>query len=91
MSLTLFLVTDLGIAPGEVPGLVIDRVGIALLGAIAMVGFGVVSTESAFQSVDRPTILMLCSLMAISFSEHARVGVPATFMSLIVLVVWDMV
>lgn len=50
----------MGIALGKIPGLVIDRVGIALLGAIAMVGFGVVSTPSAIQSIDLPTILRSC-------------------------------
>ncbi len=66
MSLTIFLITYLGIALGKVPGLVIDRVGIALLGAIAMVGFGVVSRPSAVQAIDLPTILLLYSLMVIS-------------------------
>jgi Na+/H+ antiporter NhaD/arsenite permease-like protein len=66
MPLTLFLITYIGIALGKVPGLVIDRVGIALLGAIAMVGFGVVSTQSAVQSIDLPTIMLLYSLMIIS-------------------------
>ena len=66
MSLSLFLITYLGIALGKVPGLVIDRVGIALLGAIAMVGFGVISTQAAVQAIDLPTILLLYSLMIIS-------------------------
>ena len=66
MPLALFLITYIGIALGKVPGLVIDRVGIALLGAIAMVGFGVVSTREAVQAIDLPTILLLYSLMIIS-------------------------
>ncbi len=66
MALTLFLITYIGIALGKVPGLVIDRVGIALLGAIAMVGFGVVSTQAAVQSIDLPTILLLYALMVVS-------------------------
>lgn len=66
MAITIFCLTYLGIALGRVPGLVIDRVGIALLGAIAMVTFGIVSTESAVGSIDLPTILLLYSLMIIS-------------------------
>ncbi|BBO76320.1 transporter [Desulfosarcina widdelii] len=66
MSITLFLITYVGIALGKVPGLAIDRVGIALLGAIAMVGFGVLSTQDALQAIDLPTILLLYSLMIIS-------------------------
>ena len=66
MAITIFCLTYLGIALGRVPGLVIDRVGIALLGAIAMVTFGIVTTENAVRSIDLPTILLLYSLMIIS-------------------------
>jgi Na+/H+ antiporter NhaD/arsenite permease-like protein len=66
MALALFLITYVGIALGKVPGLVIDRVGIALLGAIAMVASGVISTRAAVQSIDLSTILLLYSLMIIS-------------------------
>lgn len=66
MALALFLITYIGIALGKIPGLAIDRVGIALLGAIAMVGFGVVTTRDAVQSIDLPTILLLYSLMVVS-------------------------
>ena len=66
MPLALFLITYIGIALGKVPGLAIDRVGIALLGAIAMLAFGMISTQAAVQSTDLPTILLLYSLMIIS-------------------------
>jgi Na+/H+ antiporter NhaD/arsenite permease-like protein len=65
-AVTIFFLTYLGIALGKIPGLVIDRVGVALLGAIAMVALGVVSPESAVRSIDLPTILLLYSLMIIS-------------------------
>jgi hypothetical protein len=42
MSVILFIITYAGIALGKIPGFVVDRVGIALLGAIGMVAFGVV-------------------------------------------------
>ncbi|MGH7992935.1 MAG: hypothetical protein ACREDQ_05425, partial [Limisphaerales bacterium] len=42
--LAIFVVTYLGIAMGHVPGLKLNRVGIALLGAIAMMIFGDIST-----------------------------------------------
>jgi Na+/H+ antiporter NhaD/arsenite permease-like protein len=44
----------------------IDRVGIALLGAIAMVLFGVLSLEGAIAAIDWPTIFLLYSLMVLS-------------------------
>ena len=38
--LAIFVATYLGIAAGRVPGLKLNRVGIALLGAIALMIFG---------------------------------------------------
>jgi len=66
MSVILFIITYAGIALGKIPGFVVDRVGIALLGAIGMVAFGVVTTEEAVRSIDLPTILLLYSLMIVS-------------------------
>jgi Na+/H+ antiporter NhaD/arsenite permease-like protein len=65
-ALTIFCLAYFGIALGKIPGLVIDRTGVALLGAIAMVVFGVVTPEGAVKSIDLPTILLLYSLMIIS-------------------------
>jgi len=65
-ALIIFTITYIGVALGRIPGLVIDRVGIALLGAIAMVVFGVVTPEDAVASIDLPTILLLYSLMVVS-------------------------
>ncbi|AOY59792.1 MULTISPECIES: anion transporter [Desulfococcus] len=65
-ALGLFGITYAGIALGKVPGLVVDRVGIALLGAIGMVVAGVVTTREAVGAVDIPTILLLYSLMVAS-------------------------
>ena len=62
----LFGATYAGIALGKVPGLAIDRVGIALLGAIGMVAAGVITTERAVEAVDIPTVLLLYSLMVVS-------------------------
>jgi Na+/H+ antiporter NhaD/arsenite permease-like protein len=63
---TIFILTYAGVALGRVPGLMLDRTGIALLGAIAMVLFGVVSIPQATQAVDIPTILLLYALMIVS-------------------------
>jgi len=65
-AIGLFCITYVGIALGKVPGLAIDRVGIALLGAIGMVVAGVVTTREAVGAVDIPTILLLYSLMVAS-------------------------
>ncbi|BBO20033.1 MAG: anion transporter [Zoogloeaceae bacterium] len=64
--LIVFLVVYLGMFLGELPFLQIDRTGIALLGAIALVALGEVSPERAAQSVHLPTILLLFSFMVLS-------------------------
>lgn len=66
IALVVFVLTYIGVALGEVPGLAIDRTGMAMLGAIAMVVLGVVPMQEAFLSVDIPTILLLYSLMVVS-------------------------
>jgi Na+/H+ antiporter NhaD/arsenite permease-like protein len=80
LALTIFCLAYFGIALGKIPGLVIDRVGVALLGAIAMVVFGVVTPEGAIKSIDLPTILLLYSLMIIS--AQLRLGGFYTWIAL---------
>jgi Na+/H+ antiporter NhaD/arsenite permease-like protein len=62
----IFTVTYCGIAVGGIPGLTIDRTGIALLGAIAMVVAGVLPLKSAMGAIDAPTLLLLFGLMLVS-------------------------
>jgi Na+/H+ antiporter NhaD/arsenite permease-like protein len=66
IAVLIFLLTYIGVALGEVPGLALDRTGIALLGALAMVVSGVVSEKAALLSVDYPTIVLLYALMVVS-------------------------
>ena len=80
LAITIFCLAYFGIALGKIPGLAIDRVGVALLGAIAMVVFGVVTTEDAVKSIDLPTILLLYSLMIIS--AQLRLGGFYTWIAL---------
>lgn len=80
-AVTIFLLSYLGIVLGKIPGLIVDRVGIAVLGAIAMVVFGVVGPEGAVKSIDLPTILLLYALMIIS--AQLRLGGFYTWIALI--------
>jgi Na+/H+ antiporter NhaD/arsenite permease-like protein len=64
--LAIFAVTYLGIAMGHVPGLKLNRVGIVLLGAIAMIVLGGVSTGAAISYVNWPTIELLFGFFVIS-------------------------
>jgi Na+/H+ antiporter NhaD/arsenite permease-like protein len=56
----------LGMILGAVPFLQLDRTGIALLGAIALVGIGALTPEQAARSVHLPTLLLLFSFMVIA-------------------------
>ena len=55
-----------GMMLGGIPGLALDRTGVALLGAIALLGTGLVSPEAATAAVDMPTIALLFALMVMS-------------------------
>jgi Na+/H+ antiporter NhaD/arsenite permease-like protein len=97
--LAIFIVTYAGIALGRVPGLKLNRVGIALLGAIAMMIFGGLSTGDAVASVNWPTIFLLFGFFVISaqlrlsgFYDRVagaisgRLGHPARFLLLLMTV-----
>ena len=62
----IFFVVYAGMILGGLPFLQLDRTGVALLGAIAVVGFGALTPEQAALSVHLPTLLLLFSFMVIS-------------------------
>lgn len=51
---------------GEIPGLALDRTGIALLGAIAFLATGHIGPQDAWNSIDGATIALLLGLMVVS-------------------------
>ena len=62
----IFIIVYLGMILGGLPFLQLDRTGVALLGAIALVGLGAVSTEAAVQSLHLPTLILLFAFMVLS-------------------------
>jgi Na+/H+ antiporter NhaD/arsenite permease-like protein len=97
--LTVFALTYLGIAIGHVPGLKLNRVGIALLGAIAMMIFGGIGTGDVISYINWPTVFLLFGFFVISaqlrlsgFYDRvangiaARLGNPARFLLVLMLV-----
>ena len=66
LILAIFAVTYIGIAVGHVPGLKLNRVGIALLGAIGMMILGGISTTVAISYINGPTICLLFGFFVIS-------------------------
>lgn len=51
---------------GELPGLALDRTGVALLGAIAVVALGDEPLKQAWSTVDMPTLYLLFGMMVVS-------------------------
>jgi len=64
--LIVFLVVYLGMLLGRVPGLAVDRTGVALLGAIALLAFGRLTAQQAWNAIDVPTVGLLLGLMVVS-------------------------
>lgn len=96
--LVIFAVTYLGVALGRVPGLKLNRVGIALLGAIAMMVFGNFSTSDVVGFINWPTVFLLFGFFVLSAQLHlsgffekvagivsSSVGHPARFLLILML------
>jgi len=66
ITLVVFVLVYLGMGLGGVPGLALDRTGIALLGLIALIGTETMTLNEAAAAVDTPTIALLFALMIIS-------------------------
>jgi len=98
--LAVFAIVYAGMLLGGLPFLQLDRTGVALLGAIALVALGALTPAEAAQSVHLPTLLLLFSFMVISAQMRlggfytrvtlaladARVSPPALLAALIAAV-----
>jgi Na+/H+ antiporter NhaD/arsenite permease-like protein len=62
----IFLLVYLGMILGGLPFLQLDRTGVALLGAIALIGIDALSLDEAARSVHVPTIILLFAFMVVS-------------------------
>ena len=71
LAVTVFVLVYVGMALGRVPGLAIDRTGVALLGLIVLLASGDLTLDEAGAAVDMPTIALLFALMILSAQfEH---------------------
>src|SRR3954462_10532521 len=52
-------------ALGKLPGLKIDRPGMAIIGAVLMVAFGIVGANEALRFIDFSTLVLLFSMMLV--------------------------
>ncbi len=64
--IVIFLMVYAGMILGGLPFLQLDRTGIALLGAIALVSIGALSLKEAWAAMHVPTLILLFSFMVIS-------------------------
>lgn len=66
MVLAVFAMVYLGMFLGELPRIQVDRAGVALLGAIALLVTGAVPLERAVAYLDVPTLALLFGMMVLS-------------------------
>ncbi len=66
VALVAFLGTYLGLALGRLPGLRVDRTGVAIIGATLMVVVGVIPWDQAVASVDAHTLVLLFGMMIVA-------------------------
>jgi Na+/H+ antiporter NhaD/arsenite permease-like protein len=71
VSVIIFILVYLGMALGRVPGLALDRTGVALLGLIVLLATGELTLAEAGAAVDMPTIALLFALMIVSAQFEA--------------------
>jgi Na+/H+ antiporter NhaD/arsenite permease-like protein len=67
---TIFLASYLVFAIGRLPGTLIDRPAMSVIGAVAMFALGILTPASAIASISFPTIILLFSMMLIVASLH---------------------
>ena len=79
----LFAITYVGMALGRIPGLRVDRTGIAIRGVV-LVAVGAVPIDGLTHAIDFPTLILLGGLMILSarvgasgFYDAAAAGSPA--------------
>jgi Na+/H+ antiporter NhaD/arsenite permease-like protein len=65
LPLAIFAITYAGLALGKLPMVRVDRCGVALIGAVAMVVSGALSQSAALNSVDFNTLALLLGMMII--------------------------
>ena len=61
----IFLATYVGVAIGRIPGLRLDRAGIATAGGAFMMAIGAISPADAYRAIDLDTIALLLGMMIV--------------------------
>src|ERR1700681_5046726 len=61
----IFILTYAGVALGRIPGLRLDRAGVALTGAAMMMAVGALTPQEAYAAIDLDTIVLLLGMMIV--------------------------
>lgn len=68
ITITIFILTYFVLCIGRLPGLKIDRTGAVVVGALAMIVLGSISSKDAWNAINYETVGMLFGLMVLSSS-----------------------
>jgi Na+/H+ antiporter NhaD/arsenite permease-like protein len=66
----IFAISYVVFALGKLPGMKIDRPGMAIIGAVLMVAFGIVGANQALRFIDFGTLVLLFSMMVVVGCLH---------------------
>ena len=66
LTLLIFLLVYVAMAVGTLPGFKVDRTGAAIVGAMAMMAFGLIDPQKAWDAIDYRSVGMLFGLMVVS-------------------------
>jgi Na+/H+ antiporter NhaD/arsenite permease-like protein len=66
LTILIFVIVYLGMILGGLPGLALDRTGVALVGAIVLVAMGRVDVSQAWAALEPSTMMLLFGLMVVS-------------------------
>ena len=61
----IFLASYAALAMGKIPGMLIDRAGVTLVGGSLMVAAGALPLEDAYKAIDLDTITLLLGMMIV--------------------------
>ena len=93
-ALIILVLTYGGVAIGRIPGLRLDRAGIAFLGGAAMIAVGAIAMPDAYRAIDWDTIVLLLAMMIVvahlkvsgAFRALGRVAIAQAHAPLLLLV-----
>lgn len=66
IAVSVFILTYIGMALGRIPGLKVDRTGIALMAVAILLAAGAMGFDDAAHAIDGPTLVLMFALMILS-------------------------